>query len=56
LAKKIEPDKVRLPKDGTGKIDPLMVMYNEGQRVVMAHIDAMINKTITEKQKESKNE
>ncbi len=54
LEKFIRPDEVLLPKDSMGRIDPLQVQYNEGKRVVMAHIRAMLNKDINEiKQKEA---
>ena len=49
-----KPDIAQIPLDSLGRIDPLMVQYNEGKRAVMAHIDALINKDLKEvKQKKA---
>ena len=37
-----------VPKDNTGKIDPLAMARNEGQRSVIVHIEVMLAKDLNE--------
>ena len=37
------------PKDSTGKLDALMMVYNEAQRAVIVYIEAMLAKDLNEK-------
>jgi hypothetical protein len=52
LKKLAQSDKVIVPLDNQGRIDPLEVMRNEGKRAMIMHIEKQINKTFNEPKQE----